>query len=62
MEKQNKTDEPMPKAGYRKKVLATTNRSECVYKRTGEWSEPFYEKGGTVEQVTDFLHKKIGAS
>ena len=46
----------------RKKVVATASRRECVYKRTGEASVPFYEKGGTVKQVTDFLHKKIGTS
>ena len=46
----------------RKKVVATVSRRECVYKRTGKPSEPFYEKGGTVKQVTDFLHKKIGTS
>ncbi len=38
------------------------NRRECVYKRTDEPSAPFYEKGGTVKRVTDFLHKKIGTS
>ena len=29
----------------RKKVVATASRRECVYKRTGKPSEPFYEKG-----------------
>ena len=52
----------MPKAHSRKKVVATATRRECVYNRTGMPSEPFYEKGGTVKQVTDFLHKKIGTS
>ncbi len=42
----------------RKKVVATANRRECACKRTGEPSVPFYEKGGTVKQVTDFLQKK----
>ena len=46
----------------RKKVVATASRRECVYKRTGEPSVPFYEKGGTAKQVTDFFHKKIGTS
>ena len=38
------------------------SRCECVYKRTGEPSVPFCEKGGTVQQVTDFFAKKIGTS
>ena len=42
----------------REKVVATTDRCECVYKRTGKPSVPFYEKGGTVKQVTDFFNKK----
>ena len=42
----------------RKKVVATASRRECGYKRTGEPSVPFYEKGGTAKQVTDFFHKK----
>ena len=46
----------------RKKVVATANRRECVYKRTGKPSELFYEKGGTVKQVTDFFTQKIGTS
>ena len=46
----------------RKKVVATANRREGVYNQTGEPREPFCEKGGTVKQVTDFLHKKIGTS
>ena len=43
---------------YRKKVVATVSRCECVYKRTGEPSVPFCEKGGTTARVTDFSHKK----
>ena len=42
----------------RKKVVATANRRECVYKRAGAPSVPFCEKGGTVKRVTDFLQKK----
>ena len=52
----------MPKARSRKKAAATAIRRECVYKRTGKPSETFYEKGGTVKQVTDFFAKKIGTS
>jgi len=36
--------------------LLTFQKSMCFR------SEPFYEKGGTVKQVTIFLHKKIGTS
>ncbi len=39
----------------RKKVVATVSRRECACKRAGEPSVPFYEKGGTVKQVTDFF-------
>ena len=53
--KQNNIDAVVPKAHSRKKVVATASRCECVYKRTGEPSVPFYEKGGTVTQVTDFF-------
>ena len=59
---QNNIDAIVPKAQSRKKAVATASRRECVYKRTGKPSEPFYEKGGTVKQVTDFFHKKIGTS
>ena len=62
MAKQNNLDAAVPKAQSRKKVVATASRRECVYKRTGSPSVPFYEKGGTVKQVTIFLHKKIGTS
>ena len=62
MAKQNNIDAVVPKAQSRKKVVATTSRRECVYKRTGLPSVPFYEKGGTVKQVTDFFNKKIGTS
>ena len=55
VEEPNGFDAHVPKAHSRKKVVATVNRSECVYKRTGEPSVPFYEKGGTVKQVTDFF-------
>ncbi len=44
----------VPKAP-RKKVVATANFRECVYKRTDEPSVPFYEKGGTAKRVTDFF-------
>ena len=39
----------------RKKLVTTARRSERVYKRADERSVTFCEKGGTVEQVTDFL-------
>ncbi len=42
----------------RKKVVTNASRREGACNRTGEPSVPFYEKGGTVKQVTDFLHKK----
>ena len=38
----------------RKKVVATVSRCERVYKRTGELSVPFCERGGTTARVTDF--------
>ena len=49
-------------AKTRKKLLATVRRCEGVYNRTAKRSESFYERGGTVQRVTDFLHKKIGTS
>ena len=42
----------------RKKVVATENRREGACNRTGALSVPFYEKGGTVKQVTDFFKQK----
>lgn len=45
--------------GSRKKVVATANRRECVYKRAGKPSVPFYEKGGTVKRLTDFFVQKM---
>ena len=42
----------------RKKVVATVSRCERVYKRTGEPSVPFCERGGTTARVTDFSAKK----
>ena len=42
----------------RKKVVAKVSRCERVYKRTGEPSVPFCERGGTTARVTDFSHKK----
>ncbi len=50
------------KQGHRKKLVTTASRSESVYKRTGEPSVTFFDKGGTVKHMTDFLHKKIGTS
>ena len=55
-------DAIVPKALYRKRLVVKQRRYECVYKRTGTPNVPFYEKGGTVKQVIDFLHKKIGTS
>ena len=49
-----------PKAQYREKLVAIVSRRECVYKRAGELSVTFHERGGTTERVTDFLYKKIG--
>ncbi len=49
---------PPRRRRIRKKVVATASRRVCVYKRTGKPSEPFYEKGGTVKQVTDFFAQK----
>ena len=49
-----------PKAQYREKLVAIVRRRECVYKRAGELSVTFHERGGTTERVTDFLYKKIG--
>ena len=42
----------------RKKVVAKVSRCERVYKRTGEPSVPFCERGGTTARVTDFSVKK----
>ncbi len=42
----------------RKKVVATVSRRERVYKRTGEPSVPFCDKGGMTERLTDFSVKK----
>ena len=53
--KQNNIDAVVPKAQSRKKVVATASRRECECIRTGSPSVPFYEKGGTVKQVTDFF-------
>ena len=41
-----------------KKVVATASRCERVYKRTGEPSVPFCERGGTTARVTDFSKKE----
>lgn len=49
--KQNNIDATVPKARSHKKVVATASRHECVYKRTGESSEPFYEKGVATEHI-----------
>ena len=38
-----------PKALYREKVVATANRRERVYKRAGEPSVPFRERGDAAE-------------
>lgn len=35
----------------RKKVVATVSRCERVYKRTGEPSVPFCERGGAADKV-----------
>jgi len=43
---------------HRQKVIATANRCENIYKRTGERSVNFDERGGTVKTVTDFFYKK----
>ena len=58
MAKQSILEAVVPKAQSRKKLVAIASRRECVYKRTGLPSVPFYEKGGTVKQVTDFFNKK----
>ena len=42
----------------RKKVVAKVSRCEHVYKRTGEPSVPYCERGGTTARVTDFSAKK----
>ena len=47
-----------PKAQYREKLVAIVSRRECVYKRAGELSVTFHERGGTTECVTDFSTKK----
>lgn len=47
-----------PKAQYREKLVAIASRRECVYKRAGELSVTFHERGGTTECVTDFSTKK----
>ncbi len=42
----------------REKVVATANRCECVYKRTGEPSVTFHEKGAAADKVMPyFFHK-----
>ena len=41
-----------------KKLVATASRREDVYNRTDRPSVTCCEGGGTVQQVTDFLHKK----
>ena len=52
----------VPKAHSRKRLVVKQRRYECVYKRIADLNVTFCEKGGTVKQVTDFLHKKIGTS
>ena len=47
-----------PKAPYREKLVAIVSLRECVYKRTGELSVTFHERGGTTARVTDFSAKK----
>ena len=37
-----------PKAQYREKLVATVSRRESVYKRAGEPSETFHERGGAA--------------
>ena len=48
-----------PKAQYREKLVATASRRECVYKRAGELSVTFHERGGTTEQSP--FRRGIGA-
>ena len=47
-----------PKAQCREKSIAIVSRRECVYKRAGEQSVTFHERGGTTERVTDFSFAK----
>ena len=43
---------------HRKRLVVKQRRYERVYKRIADSNVTFYEKGGTVKWVTDFLHKK----
>ena len=53
-DKPPKNDTFAQKAQYREKLVAIVSRRECVYKRAGELSVTFHERGGTTEHVTDF--------
>ena len=53
-DKPPKNDTSAQKAQYREKLVAIVRRRECVYKRAGELSVTFHERGGTTERVTDF--------
>ena len=55
MAKPNVLNTSAPKAHTREKVIATANRRECVYKRTGEPSVPLRERGGAAARATDFF-------
>ena len=44
-----------PQALYREKLVATVSRRECVYKRAGEGSVTFHERGGARERADDAL-------
>lgn len=43
---------------HRKIVVARENRRKRVYKRAGDPSVPFCEKGGARQRVDDFFVKK----
>ena len=56
-------DTPAPQAHTCKKVVVSQRRYERACKRIADANVLFCESGGTVECVTDFLHKqKIGTS
>ena len=42
-----------PKTPYREKLVAIVSRRECVYKRAGELSVTFHERGGARKRADD---------
>ena len=58
MDEPNRLDAFAAQPHTREKVVATANRCECVYKRTGEPSVTFHKKGGARKRADVFLDKE----